>query len=660
MQTNWTGATNRVDRGASGLNGFATCMSLLLMFLVVLVGPSHIRAEDGAPQVVQEDEGISAPGHESGGDSEIQPKKYHWLFRQKAPELPPSDVESSTLLDQLDREIKLARKLYLSGETDNAILKYRNALDQYESILEDIPPGNGLLNEMEQRFVIFDELATKLLGPVHLEPREDLAGGIFHIVERRRICRRNLTLKKAGQIQFFDAPNNLIKDESDVLISILQLKNEGPTHANRQAEAALKSSVSDIRKTIQKSSPHYAALRRGTPISLAELRKDILGQNEMILDLSLFSDRIVIGVITSQRAIYHQVPVNRAEIDKGVFYLQEKLKEFNLGSRSTFMGHAWKEAGRRIHRTLLGQIPPLPSDKKVVFVIPDRSLWYLPFSIMLDAEDRPFGMDKVVSLIPSADMLKLVRSSVSKTKNSGFNGDLLLFESIPWIAEEDMKESAGGTGGRKKAPHKMSEEARIEQLILTNPVYPKPSEIVITVQKIFRKFDVWVGPAATMDRFREYKERGGDVAVMAVPMAVTDGVTPERQPSLFFSPDKKGRRQLPVRDLFAVPLGSRLVIVPVSWFDVPDKESATGEGPLLLNIALLYSGVKMGMINYSDPNWGTEEPFVLSILKKASQKATSMEALTGYAREMPSGLDASFSGKPPAWTGWILSGDPGS
>lgn len=661
MQTNWTGATNRPLCGTIpqliALWGF---IGLWIVLLVLWFGPSHSRGEDGPAVQTPEEQDVPVSEPDQDASQEPQPKKYHWLFRQKAPELPPSDVESSTLLEPLDREIKLARKLYLSGETDNAILKYRNAVDQFEAILEDIPPGHGLLNEMEQRFVIFDELATKMLGPVHMEPGEELAGGIFHVLERRRICRRNLTLKKAGQLQFFDAPNTLVKDESDVLLKILQLKNEGPSHANRQAEAVLKSSLADTRKTLLKNSPRYAALRRGNPVSLADLRKDLLRKNEMVLDFSLFSDRIVIGVITSERAIYHQASINRVEVDKGVFHLQEKLKEFNLGSRSTFMGHAWKEAGRRIYRTLLGKIPPLPSDKTVVFVIPDRSLWYLPFSVMLDSEERPFGMEKLVSLIPSVDMLKLVRTSHAKSKSEGFSGQLLLFESIPWIAEEDIKETSSGHAGRKKVAQKMSEEEKIEKLILTNPVYPKPSEMVITIQKMFSKFDVWVGPTATIDRFREYKDRGDDVAIIAVPVAMTDGVAPDRQPSLFFSPDKKDRRQLQIRELFSTHLGSRLTIVPVSWFDVADKESALGEGPLLFNVALLYSGVRMAMLNYSDPNWGTDEPFLLSILKKAAQKAPASQALGGYAREIPPGLDASFSGRPPAWTGWILMGDPDS
>ncbi len=162
---------------------------------------------------------------------------------------------------------------------------------------------------------------------------------------------------------------------------------------------------------------------------------------------------MVVGVITTEKGIYYQVPVNRTEIDKGVFQVQEKLREFTTGEQSSFMGHAWKEPCRRIYRTLLGKLTTLPSDKSTFFVIPDRSLWYLPLSAMLDAEDRPFGRDRLVSLIPSVDMLRFTRSSVQKKMQTNVTGDLLLFESLPWIREEDVREGASSeSSGKKKSP----------------------------------------------------------------------------------------------------------------------------------------------------------------------------------------------------------------
>ena len=79
--------------------------------------------------------------------------------------------------------------------------------------------------------------------------------------------------------------------------------------------------------------------------------------------------------------------------------------------------------------------------------------------------------------------------------------DLLVFESIPWVTEESLRETSGAEKSRKKASNKLTEGEKIEKLILTNSVYPKPSDIVIGVQKIFKNFEVFVGPTATINCF---------------------------------------------------------------------------------------------------------------------------------------------------------------
>jgi hypothetical protein len=511
---------------------------------------------------------------------------------------------------------------------------------------------------MEQRFPIFDELATKLLGPIHMDPKESLAPEVFHLLEQRRICRRNITLKKAGSVEFFDVPGSLLQEESDILGKLLELKDEIPSAQTRQAEATLKSTLSEVRKSLLKSSAHFAAFRRSAPVPLVEVRKTVLNKNEIILDFNLLSDRMVVGLITAEKAIYYQIPSNRVEIDRSVFLLQEKLKEFTTGSRSTFMGHAWKEPARRIYRNLFGKLPALPPDKTTVFVVPDRSLWYLPMAVMLDAEDRPFGQDRVVSIIPSVDMLKFVRSSAPKKAKAALSGNLVLFESIPWVPEEDLSEKPTQPTVKKTAQRVMTEEEKIERLILANPVYPKASEIVTSIEKIFKKSDVWIGPAATVDRLAGYRDRQEDVAVLAMPLSMTDAVTPDKQPAFFFSPNTKKVRKFDVAGFFAIPFGAALSVAPVSWLDLQDKEALLGEGPLLLNTAMYYAGIRTVLINYSDPNWGGEEPFLLSILKNAAEKQPPAQALAAYVRDLPSGLDPAFSGKPPSWTGWILMGDP--
>jgi hypothetical protein len=139
---------------------------------------------------------------------------------------------------------------------------------------------------------------------------------------------------------------------------------------------------------------------------------------------------------------------------------------------------------------------------------------------------------------------------------------------------------------------------------------------------------------------------------------MTDSVTPDKQPAFFFSPNKNKVRKYDVAGFFSTPLGAALAVAPISWLDLQDSETLLGEGPLLLNTAMYYAGIRTILINYSDPNWGGVEPFLLSIMKNAAERQSPSQALAGYARDLPSGLDPAFSGKPPSWTGWILMGDP--
>lgn len=654
---------------AVGSPGFIECFSrvrlrtigwLMAASVVLLACTAYGASGDLSPAVPVASE-LEANGeqryssHNHVRYAQARDKKYHWLFREPRREKTPVPVTKTTDLQELDREIKQARKLYLSGETDNAVLKYRSAIDQFESMLGGIPPGHPLLTEMEQRFPIYGELATKILGPLHLEPKEEVSGQVFHLMEKRRICRRNITLKKAGILKFSDVPERLLVEESDILGKLIQIRSSLPTAESRRTETELKTRLDLVRRSLQKSSKRFTMLRRGVPLTLDELRTSLLGDDEIILDFNLFQDRLVVGIITKAKGIYCQVPAERAVIDKAVFTLQDKLREFTYGARSTFMGHAWKEPCRRIYRALLGKLPALPRNKSTVLVIPDRSLWYLPMSAMLDPEDRPFGADRLITLIPSADMLKFVRAFGRTYNRTVFGTDLLAFESIPWVPEEEIRQEKG----TRRPERRMSEGEKIEQLIMTNPVYPKPSEIIVTIQRMFKKSDVLVGPTATVERVQEYTKRSAQVSLLGVPFAMIDSVRPHRQPCFFFSPDKRGRRRFEAGRLFAEPLKSGLLAMPVSWFDVANREEPVGEGPILLSTAMYYSGVRMGLINYSDPNWGSDEPFLLSVLKKISEKAPLGTALTGYARELPTGLDSSFRGKPPSWTGWILMGDPG-
>jgi len=300
---------------------------LIVFFLISLtISQPLARADDVFIRVAAKKDAAASSTEKILRKGEDHPKRYHWLFRERSSDDAQEKVEGHGLLDSLDREIREARRQYLSGDLENAILKYRSAVDGFEAILDDLPQASPLLKELDARFQIFDELATKILGPLHADIPEEASGAIFHVLEKRRICRRHLVLKKLTNLQFFDVPDRLVTEESRLLQDFISARLELSSQEVRRREESLTAQLKRVRQEIQKNSDRYTLLRAGLPITLGDLRKDVLTAKEVLLDINLLSDRIVIGIITKENSQYHQIGRGRSEIDKGVFQLQDKLR----------------------------------------------------------------------------------------------------------------------------------------------------------------------------------------------------------------------------------------------------------------------------------------------------------------------------------------------
>jgi hypothetical protein len=555
-------------------------------------------------------------GTESRGparDDANSQRRYQWLFGGDSPQKQAAP-ETASVLNEFDKEIKQARKLYLSGDADKGTVKYRSAIDRLESALDAAPAGDPLLTEIEKRFGVFEEVASKVLGPMQGQPREDASGRVFHLFEKRRLCRRNIILKKA-------------------------LPAGG--------------------------SPIRGSSKRGPLQTLDQFRKETLRPGELVLDFNIMKNRMAVGIITREKALYHQSAVNSAEINEGVLSLQDKLKEYSPAGQTSFLGHAWKEPSRRLHRALIDVLPRMPEEFGKVFIIPDEGLWYLPFSVLLDGEDQPFGLTRLVSMIPSGEALTGLRrpggAESAADRAAAPRAGLVLYESLPWASEDQIKElgkqpKSSKKGGRERA----SEGERIERLILTSEVYPKPSEITPKIQRLFKKVEIKAGPRATIDKFTEHGSLSADVVLAALPLAMVDIITENRRPTLFFSPDKQGKRRLDLASLFSMSIDATMVVFPTAWPDAADKSAVSGEGPLLMMTALFHAGVPFGMINFAKPDWGDDDACLLGILERISKGEKPGEAWAGFPRSLPANIDSAFVGTPPSWAGWILFGDPGA
>jgi hypothetical protein len=583
----------------------------------------------------------------SANKSDASGERYRWLFGEQ-PEQSSVEALHHSGLKALDREIKRARQVYISGAPEEALKAYTTAIESLESLLDQTPPGHPLLSEISRRLSVFEETAAKILGPIKLDPGPGVAPAVFEILERRRACRLRIVVKQCGPVHFHDMPASILDEEARLLDQITKHADLSVGKARSSEESKIRTRLADVRNALQKGSRGFPLIRGDYGVPLDVLRNEVLSQDEVLVDFNLFRDRMVVGVISKEEARYHHFETNRADMDKGIMLLQSRLREFTAGEKASFMGHAWKEPCRRVHRILLGRLTSLSMDKKKVLVIPDGSLWYLPFSLLLDAEDRPFGTDRLISLLPSAASLRFLRSAPVEPSGAARKPELLMFESV-----HHASASTSVGASQEDRPHQTESS-------LKNPVYSKPTPAAVKIHEVFDKAEVFIGPAATVERFRQAGQRKRDVTVLALPVAVTDEILGAVQPCMFFSPPKeRGPRRLLVSELFQIRLDSGLTMLPSAWIEPADKETPSADGPFLMSIALMYSGTRLAMVNYSQVGWGEPEPFLMSLFKQSAEKAPIADAIAQYPKTMPIGVDSSFSGRPPDWAGWILMGDPG-
>jgi hypothetical protein len=291
-----------------------------------------------------------------------------------------------------------------------------------------------------------------------------------------------------------------------------------------------------------------------------------------------------------------------------------------------------------------------------LFVLPDKALWRLPFTILLDPEDKPLGSNRLISLVPSAYALDFLRSGAFVENPPVKGAPIMAFESMPWIPREQLMREHSQKKERRR--HE-ADRLKILPLILKNPIYPKPSEFLKRVDSIAPRSALWVGPAATLGNWLRQDRDGRVFTLLAVPTPIPDSLVHGRQPTLIFSPDKVRTREIEAKDLFRKKSPVGLMALPNAWMEINDEGSELwGQGPLLFSLAAMYTGVRSYMINYSLGGWGEDHPYIMKLIKVIDKGAGPGKALQGIKRTIPGAMSPTFGAAPPDWAGWILAGDP--
>src|SRR5580692_2507750 len=130
----------------------------------------------------------------------------------------------------------------------------------------------------------------------------------------------------------------------------------------------------EVEAQIRTRSPRYAALTQPQPLTLAEIQKQILDPETLLLEYSLGEDRSFLWAVTSNSFHTYELPA-RSKLEAAARLAYTEM------STSQVSGELMRGAALALSHTLLG---PVASElgKKRLLVVAEGALQYIPFAAL--------------------------------------------------------------------------------------------------------------------------------------------------------------------------------------------------------------------------------------------------------------------------------------
>ena len=265
----------------------------------------------------------------------------------------------------------------------------------------------------------YDVEIDVLVRQASLDPSKNFLADALNASERARARVLLDTLGEAGVDLREGVDAQLLQREHDVLVQLnaketARLQTLVSKHTNEQL-AELEKTVhdltaqyEDVHTKIRERSPHYAALQFPHPLSIAEIQKEVLDSETLLLEFAFGEQRSFLWIVSSD-GIANVVLPKRSELEKAA-------QEFATGL-SNESASATTATGKELSRILLGEAANKLANKRLL-VVADGALQYVPFAALPDPahRDQPLMVNHEIVSIPSASTLAVLRRETANRK----------------------------------------------------------------------------------------------------------------------------------------------------------------------------------------------------------------------------------------------------
>jgi CHAT domain-containing protein/tetratricopeptide (TPR) repeat protein len=252
---------------------------------------------------------------------------------------------------------------------------------------------------------------------------------IESLTETRADIRRGVDLKLLAQERSLQQRLNAKAEEA------LKLSANGADETrlgmNRREMDALTVELQQVQTRIRQTSPRYAALTQPQPLTLAEIQRQALDADTLLLEYSLGDERSFLWAVTPTSVNSYELP-KREVIEAAARRVYELLSDTSdvRGQTARPRDARLKEAGGQylaaaagLTRTLLSPVSG-QLGKKRLMIVADGMLHYIPFGALPDPNSlkesdgswQPLLVDHEIVNLPSASTIAVLRRELAGRK----------------------------------------------------------------------------------------------------------------------------------------------------------------------------------------------------------------------------------------------------
>ncbi len=318
----------------------------------------------------------------------------------------------------------LARAERALGDLQAARTWLEEALRLTESLRESIPAAGSRASFMATIRTRYDLLVDVLMDLDSTQPGNGWDAEALHASERAK-ARSLVELLAESRVDLREGVDrNLLARERSLDEQLEKRRREeqqrqggapavGVPAPDDRALDALLFEYEDVEGRIRTASPRYAALARPQPLTLKEIREQVLDPDTLLLEYALGEKRSFLWAVTSDSLASRELP-GRAAVEAAARSLHLAWSSGN--SVDPAEGHRRALA---LSRMLLGPVADQLGNRRLV-IVGEGMLLYVPFAALPSPRGSPASVPLLagheVVTLPSATTLSVLRREASGRK----------------------------------------------------------------------------------------------------------------------------------------------------------------------------------------------------------------------------------------------------